>query len=114
VTIGSLYCSGVGITPNCPVITIYQNFGPKLGQAPAFLVQAKATLTRQLTVQVRAILSKKMVCQNNILFLFFMREKSMHYPGIEPITFGVTIGYVSHCFIEVAAFSAPEIKSPYQ
>jgi hypothetical protein len=37
--------------------------------------------------------------------LFYGRDKSKHYPGIEPSTFGVAVGYANHYTIQAAFFS---------
>jgi hypothetical protein len=42
------------------------------------------------------------VCQTNVQTgpnLFLMKEKSIHFPEIEPSNFGATVGFVNHCTI---------------
>jgi hypothetical protein len=39
-----------------------------------------------------------------------MREKSTHYPGFEPLTSEMTVGYVNHCTTAVVKLYDPEFE----
>jgi hypothetical protein len=61
------------------------------------LLDTKAKLAQQPTLgQDRT--SPFRITIDRICF-FYIREKSMLYPGIEPSTFEVAVGYVNYCTI---------------